>query len=105
MSGLTRTNVAGLREAPLFQEPIPFRSLIQLVATDSEAFPRLLALAVENRLVLHSALDILFKAGQYVFAIHSRPRNCERRDRISQVFYPSNLEGQQKVYMTCIKQA
>jgi hypothetical protein len=66
------------------------------VATDSEAFPRLLALAVENRLVLHSALDILFKAGQYVFAIHNRPRNCELRDGISQVLYPSNLDGQGK---------
>ena len=29
--------------------------------------------AVENRLVLDSALDILFKTDQYVFAIHSRP--------------------------------
>ena len=75
-------------------------------ATDSEAFPRLLALAVENRVVLYSALDILFKAGQYVFAIHSRPCNSELRDRISQVLYPSNLDGQQKVFdMTCIKQA
>ena len=56
--------------------------------------------------MLHSALDILFKAGQYVFAIHSRPRNCELRDRISQVLYPSNLDGQQKVFdMTCILQA
>ena len=105
MSGLTRTDVAGLREAPLFQEPIAFRSLIQLVATDSEAFPRLLALAVENRLVLYSALDILFKAGQYVFAIHSRPRNSELRDRISQVLYPSNLDGQQKVYWHDVHQA
>jgi len=98
VSGLTRTDVAGLREAPLFHEPIAFRSLI--------AFPRLLALAVENRVVLYSALDILFKAGQYVFAIHSRPCNSELRDRISQVLYPSNLDGQQKVFdMTCIKQA
>ena len=43
-------------------------------------------------------LGTIFKAGQYVFAIHNRPRNCELRDRISQVLYPSNLDGQQKVY-------
>jgi hypothetical protein len=61
--------------------------------------------AVENRLVLDSALDILFKTDQYVFAIHSRPRNSELRDRISQVLYPSNLDGQQKVYWHDVHQA
>ena len=81
MSGLTRTDVAGLRETPLFQESIAFRSLIQL-GHRFRSLSRLLALAVENRLVLHSALNILFKAGQYVFAIRSRPPNCELRDPI-----------------------
>lgn len=106
VSGLTRTDVAGLREAPLFQEPIAFRSLIQLVATDSEAFPRRLALAVENRLVLHSALDILFKAGQYVFAIHSRPRNRELRTASRKCFTrATSMDSRKYIGMTCIKQA
>lgn len=82
-----------------------FRSLIQPVATASEGpFPFSLP-AVENRLVLDNALDILFKTDQYVFAIHSRPRNSELRDRISQVLYPSNLDGPQKVYWHDVHQA
>jgi hypothetical protein len=35
-----------------------------------------------------AALLFITDSVQYVFAIHSRPRNCELRDRISQVLYP-----------------
>ena len=102
LGGLTRTDVAGLREAPLFQEPIAFRSLIQLVAKDSEAFPRLLALAVENRLVLHSALDILLRRASTYSRSTAAPQLRKRPH--SQVLYPSNLDGQQ-VYWHDVHQA